>query len=168
MRTRRGELRRLVAGCLLLTTVACGESPLPPTPAQRHVERELRREFNTRFISVSERLPDTLLVAIRGGRLVRGGSGQVLVSATQHALIARRALELLAPDPANRPAELRWIVVDISNSRRFGPIVLGTGGNRSVHEVASLLIRPATDSAQDRGTVLQGSLTPATPGDTLR
>jgi hypothetical protein len=160
------DLRRIIAGCLLLTTAACGESPPLATPAQRHVERELRREFNTRFITVSERSPDTLLVAIRGGRLVRGASGQVLVSATEHALIARRALDLLAPDPANRPANLKWIVVDIPNSRRFGPIVLGKGSDRTVHDVSALAA--PKDSSRTASTVLEGSLRPVTPADSVR
>lgn len=143
-----------VTALLLLTAPACGESPAPSTPALRLVETGLRREFNTRFIAVSERAPDTLLVAVRAGRLVRGARGGLNVPISEQAIMARRALELLSPNPAHRPAHLRRVVVEISDSRRVGPLVFGRGAERSVHAVDSLFATRA-DSVRTIGVSLQ-------------
>ena len=147
---------------VMLTASGCGESPAPSTPALRLVERGLRREFNTRFIAVSERSPDTLLVAVGAGRLVRGVRGGFQVPSEQRAMIARRAIELLAPNPADRPAYLKWVVVEISDARRLGPIVFGRGAERSTHAVSSLFTATSDTVGAIGGTTLGGSLRPAT------
>ena len=169
MRTMgRKSLMWMMACLLLLTAAACSESPAPSTPALRLVERGLRREFNTRYITVTAPTPDTVLVAVRGGRLMRGVRGpNADVRAEERATIARRALELLAPNPADTPSGLRSIVVEIDDSKRFGPLVFGRRSDRSRHDVRSLLATRA-DSAATIGGPLGGSLQPAIAGDSVR
>ena len=166
MRTFERNFLTTLSGCVVLTAVACFQSPSPSTPSERLVQRELRRELNTRFIDVLELSPDSLLVAIRGGRLISEGRGRQTISAEQRTMIARRALELLAPNPTDRPPGLRWIVVEVADIKRFGPIVAGRGRDRTVHEIATLT-RDRPDSLMT-GNTLGGSLRPATVGDSVR
>ena len=167
MRTTGRNSLKCIAILMVLTAAACGESPPPSTPALRLVQTGLRREFNTRFITVSERPPDTLLIAARAGRLVRGASGGLNVSSRERVLMARRALALLAPNPADRPAHLKWIVVEISDTRRFGPLVFGRGAERSIIQVNSLFPTRGDSSNANIGE-LGGSLRSVVSSDSAR
>ena len=130
----------------LIIGASCAKDDPAQSPSVRLVQRELRREFNTRYLTVSESAPDTLVVSLRGGRLMRGATGGLTVSPAERATLARRAVELLAPGAAAETVGVRTVVVDIADSRRLGPLVWSGASQRSVHQVASLLAPVEPDS----------------------
>ena len=153
MQSRVMVMRRawLVVMCVL--GVSCTTSDSSQSGSVRLVQRELRREFNTRYLTVSEIKPDTLLVELRGGRLMRGVSGKLTVSDSERATLARRAVELLAPGATPETVGVSTVVVDIAESRRLGPIVWSGDESRSVHRVASLLGSGSGSRGPARGFV---------------
>lgn len=160
MRTvSRVPITTLIILCCI-TGTSCAEPRGEQSPAARLVQRELRREFSTRFLNVSERAPDSLFIALSGGRLTRG-AGVPTVSADDRATLARRAVELLSPGTVMHQGGVRIVVVDVSQGRRLGPLVFGGRRARSVHDVAALVESGAADRAPSKSL-----LKLAAPSDT--
>jgi hypothetical protein len=152
MRLRGKRFGRAMLVGAAVFSLSCAHEDPSQSASVRLVQRELRREFNTRYLSVSEVAPDTLVVELRAGRLMRGVSGRLTVTPAERATLARRAVELLAPGAAPETVGISAVVVDIAESRRLGPLVWKGASSRSVHEVATLM-RVAPDTSKAAGLV---------------
>ena len=167
MKLVRRALVATVWMALLVTTAACAKAKREQSPAARLVQRELREEFNTRYLDVSEKSPDTLHIELTGGRLAEGGSGKLGLSPHDRMTLARRAIELLAPPARRGSSGIRTVVVDVTSTRRFGPILFGSKYERTTHDVLALFAAGTEESIR-RGSRAAPVVTLDPPTDSMR
>ena len=146
---RTSARRRHRAGVLVASLVAssvvvigCDRPPRADSPALRHVEAQLQSELRTRWVRVGVRSRDTLVVALTAGRFISEGA---VPREPQRRMIARRAIHLLSPDPAQL-GPIRHVTMQVSSARGLGPLRFGGTTWRSTFLVDSLLAVPAPDS----------------------
>ena len=135
-----------VAAAIVVCLLACGRPAIEPSdPAVRLVQTIMQGELRQRWLRVDRPKPDTLRLTFQDEGL-RKASIEQLDSYAR--VVAARALNLLAPPPADLPEGLRVVSVRMERSHRLGPLVWL--GKVTTYTLDARLLRPPM---KGRGTL---------------